>query len=168
MQMRNRKLIVLLGCMALAPLVAMAADLPPGPQGTGGRFAALDTNGDGSITQAEAEAGAPRLAEHFAQVDTNGDGLISREEMQAARGQFHQAMQARGEERFRSADKDGNGKIDLAEAQQGMPRAAQRFKEIDTNADGLLTHEELRTYMQAHHHEGKWERQEKPAAPAAN
>jgi hypothetical protein len=167
--MRNRKLVVLLGCMALAPLSAMAADTspatPPAAQpGPGGHFAAMDTNGDGAISKAEAEAGSPRLAKRFAEIDANGDGLITREEMQAARARHHQEMQARGEERFKSTDTNGDGKIDLAEAQKGMPRAAEHFKEIDTNGDGSLTHEELRAYMQAHRGEGKWGGQPKPAA----
>jgi Ca2+-binding EF-hand superfamily protein len=171
--MRNRKLVVLLGCMALAPLAAMASDTPPAaPEATPpatqsgpvGHFAALDTNGDGAISLAEAQAGAPRMAEHFTEIDANGDGLITKEEMQAARGKLRQEMQARGEERFRSADADGDGKIDLAEAQTSMPRAAEHFGEIDANGDGFLTHDELRAYMQAHRGEGKWAGKQKPAA----
>src|SRR5438045_6256515 len=37
----------------------------------------LDTDGDGRISRAEAQANAPRLAEHFDQVDANGDGYIT-------------------------------------------------------------------------------------------
>ena len=45
----------------------------------------LDTDGDGRISKAEAQANAPRLFEHFAQVDTNGDGFLTPDELKAAR-----------------------------------------------------------------------------------
>lgn len=44
----------------------------------------LDTDGDGRVSLAEAQANAPRLAAHFDQVDANHDGFVTREEMQAA------------------------------------------------------------------------------------
>ena len=48
-------------------------------------FKKIDTDGDGRISLAEAQANAPRLAEHFSQIDANGDGFITPEEMKAAR-----------------------------------------------------------------------------------
>jgi Ca2+-binding EF-hand superfamily protein len=50
----------------------------------GAMFKKLDTDGDGRISRAEAQAGAPRLAEHFDEIDTNKDGFISMDEMKAA------------------------------------------------------------------------------------
>jgi Ca2+-binding EF-hand superfamily protein len=47
-------------------------------------FRKIDTDGDGRISLAEAQAGPPRLAQHFAQIDANGDGFITPEEMKAA------------------------------------------------------------------------------------
>jgi Ca2+-binding EF-hand superfamily protein len=47
-------------------------------------FRKIDTDGDGRISLAEAQANAPRLAEHFGQIDANGDGFITPEEMKAA------------------------------------------------------------------------------------
>jgi len=44
----------------------------------------LDTDGDGKISKAEAQANAPRLFEHFAEIDTNGDGFLSPGELKAA------------------------------------------------------------------------------------
>lgn len=46
----------------------------------------LDTNGDGKLSKAEAQAGAPRLAERFEQLDANKDGFVTSEEMKAAHG----------------------------------------------------------------------------------
>lgn len=147
--MINQRLMVLLGCMALAPLAVQAGDRPD----HGERWAALDTDGDGAVSQAEAQAGAPRMAEHFVKLDTDGDGRVTDEEMQAARARHREEMQARGEERYRSADTNGDGSIDLAEAQTSMPRAADRFVDIDADGNGLLTREEMRSAMRAHHGE---------------
>ena len=47
------------------------------------RWKKIDTDGDGRISQAEAQANAPRLAQHFAQIDANGDGYITPEELHA-------------------------------------------------------------------------------------
>ena len=53
-------------------------------------FKRIDTDGDGRISLAEAQANAPRLAEHFAQIDANGDGFLTPDELQAAhRGHRH-------------------------------------------------------------------------------
>jgi Ca2+-binding EF-hand superfamily protein len=46
-------------------------------------FKKLDTDGDGRISRAEAQA-APRLAENFDAIDANKDGFITMEEMAAA------------------------------------------------------------------------------------
>jgi Ca2+-binding EF-hand superfamily protein len=54
-----------------------------GPGGFGGRTIIMaDTNGDGQITSAEAEALA---LQHFDQMDTNHDGQVTREERRAGR-----------------------------------------------------------------------------------
>ena len=48
-----------------------------------------DTDGDGRISKAEAQANAPRLFEHFDAIDANRDGFVTREEMKAARKAHH-------------------------------------------------------------------------------
>lgn len=55
----------------------------------GEHFKRIDTDGDGRISLAEAQANAPRLAEHFNEVDTNHDGFVTREELQAASRAHH-------------------------------------------------------------------------------
>lgn len=152
--MSHRKLFVLVGCLALAPLSAVAQDVQGPPPDAAERWAARDTDGDGAISLAEAQANAPRLAENFAKFDTNGDGKVTREEMHAVRSAGREERQARAEERYRSTDKNGDGSIDLAEAQAGMPRAAEHFGEIDADGNGLLTREEMRSAMRAHR--GQW------------
>jgi Ca2+-binding EF-hand superfamily protein len=50
----------------------------------------LDTDGDGRISKAEAQA-APRLAEHFDALDADHDGFITTEEMKAAHARHERA-----------------------------------------------------------------------------
>ena len=49
------------------------------------RFKGADADGNGTISQAEAQKSLPRLARRFDQLDANKDGQISREEIAAAR-----------------------------------------------------------------------------------
>ena len=51
-------------------------------------FKKVDTDGDGTISRAEAEANAPRLAKHFDEIDTDHDGTITPAELKA----FHKSM----------------------------------------------------------------------------
>ena len=46
-------------------------------------------------------------------------------------------------ERFKAADKDGDGRISRAES-AALPGIAKHFDEIDTNKDGFITKEELK------------------------
>ena len=52
-------------------------------------WARIDTDGDGKISLAEAQANAPRLAEHFDAIDTNHDGFITPDELEAAMRAHH-------------------------------------------------------------------------------
>jgi Ca2+-binding EF-hand superfamily protein len=51
----------------------------------GGFLKKLDTDGDGRISRAEAQA-APRLAAHFDEIDADKDGFLTRDELKAAHG----------------------------------------------------------------------------------
>ncbi|HXZ47483.1 MAG TPA: EF-hand domain-containing protein [Usitatibacter sp.] len=53
-------------------------------QARASRWKKIDTDGDGRISLAEAQANAPRLAQRFGQLDTNGDGFLTPEELRAA------------------------------------------------------------------------------------
>ncbi|MBU3666782.1 MAG: EF-hand domain-containing protein [Chthoniobacterales bacterium] len=47
------------------------------------RFAAADTNHDGQLTLAEAQAGMPRVAANFSKIDADGSGTVTVAEIQA-------------------------------------------------------------------------------------
>lgn len=53
-------------------------------------------------------------------------------------------------ERFKRADRDGNGAISRAEAELSIPRLARRFDRFDANKDGQITMDELAAARKAH------------------
>lgn len=114
------------------------------------RFAALDTNRDGTISKDEmAAAGKARRDARFAKLDTDGNGSISRAEFDAPRdkGGEHRGHGERGRNGWHGghghhrggpgmmdADKDGN--VTKAEFQA---RALARFDRADTDHNGTVT-----------------------------
>ena len=51
------------------------------------RFQNADTNGDGKLTQEEAEKGGmKRLAQHFGHLDSDGDGFVTLEQLKERMG----------------------------------------------------------------------------------
>jgi Ca2+-binding EF-hand superfamily protein len=54
-------------------------------------------------------------------------------------------MREHGVERFKAADANADGGIDLAEAQTAMPRLAEKFSTVDADNDGKVTADELRS-----------------------
>jgi Ca2+-binding EF-hand superfamily protein len=129
-------------------LILVATAAQAGDYGGGGGkhgHAGIDANDDGFITREEAKA-HPRVAEHFDEVDANKDGQLDSAEMDAHHQKMHAAMHEKAEERWKAADKDGDGSLTKAEAEGSMPRLAQRFEELDANADGKVSPEELHEF----------------------
>ena len=58
-------------------------------------------------------------------------------------------MQARGQERFKKADANGDGSLTREEARNGMRMVARHFDQIDANKDGVVTLEELQAARKA-------------------
>jgi len=125
-------------------------------------FQNLDTNGDGVIDAAEAQAGAKKTVEMtrerakriFNFLDSDKDGKLSLEEFEryAVNREIAQwlrsASQPGGPQRarpdrrnfFKALDKNGDGKISKDE----WRGREERFKQLDKNGDGYLTPDELR------------------------
>jgi len=123
--------------------------------GAGFDFAAVDSDGDGKLT--EAEIRAHRQA-GIAGLDADGDGLISAAELSA---QMMQRMQARAEAmaaaRVARSDFDGDGKLSAAEL-LSPPMAGRMLSRIDADGDGAITEAEIaeaRAAMLARHGDGK-------------
>jgi len=108
------------------------------------RWKAADKDGNGSLSRDEAKASMPHLADNFDQIDGNKDGQVSADEMRAFRkaGPHHDGGHM--QQKFKAADTNGDGSLDLAEAQTGMPGLAERFSTVDANNDGKITPDELR------------------------
>lgn len=103
-----------------------------------------DADKDGKVTFEEYSKGKenmPRSA--FDALDTNKDGVLSKDDkgpaMKPAAGGKRSNSPEEARERFKRADKDGDGKLTLEEAKAEFPGITEeRFKERDTNGDGKL------------------------------
>lgn len=73
-----------------------------------GQMMALDTDKDGRISRAEAQAGKGMLAERFDQMDVNKDGYIDQADMQARQAQRRAGF-------FDAADTNHDGVLTRAE-----------------------------------------------------
>jgi Ca2+-binding EF-hand superfamily protein len=114
------------------------------------RFAALDTNKDGSVSKAEiaaAQASAlkqaqaveeQRLEAEFKKLDTNHDNQLSLAEFKAAAPSVSAAETP--DQMLAALDTNKDGKISAAEY-RAQPLA--NFDRADANHDGILTAQEL-------------------------
>ena len=124
-------------------------------------FARLDTNRDGSLTKAEADAArqafrsqrGERRAERredrrenaFARMDTDKNGAISRTEWDAA--------SAQREQRWAARDRDGDGRRDGRKGGRGTGMGGfggHMFEMADANRDGRVTLQEAQAAALRH------------------
>lgn len=117
-------------------IVAAAATLcatPAQAQQRGGldRLMAMDANGDGAITRAEAEAARGAM---FNRLDRDRDGYLSTSEQNAAQGMGRRGLEG--------ADADNDARISRAEL---MAQPYRAFDRLDANSDGAISAAELET-----------------------
>ena len=138
-------------------------------------FAMVDTNKDGAVTQAEADAAraamkgqwqkkrGERRAEMFGKLDTDKNGQLSPAEFNAPRpdrgkgdGEHRGHMRGHrggmmgggmmGGDMFARLDANKDGKVTLAEA---SAKRLEMFDKADANKDGTVTPEERKAAWQA-------------------
>ncbi len=108
-------------------------------------FQQFDENKDGKLSREEVRKGTEQM---FGEIDTDKDGQISQEEMRAHHKAMHEKMQSKMQERWKTADKDGDGALSRAEVDAAkMPRLSRDFDQLDTNKDGKLSADEMRAAM---------------------
>ncbi len=111
-------------------------------------FGMMDENKDGKLSRDEVNKGVDRM---FADADANKDGVITKDEMRAHHGKMHDRMQTKMQERWKSADKDGDGALSRAEVDAAdMPMMSRNFEKLDRNKDGKLSTDEMRGGMMPH------------------
>lgn len=112
-------------------------------------FNMFDENKDGKLSKDEVHKGVDKM---FTDIDTNKDGFITKEEMQAHHKAMHDQMQSKMQERWKAADKDGDGALSRAEVDgAGMKMLSRDFDKLDKNKDGKLTPDEIRRMPMMRH-----------------
>jgi Ca2+-binding EF-hand superfamily protein len=118
----------------------------------GRSFERWDTNSDGVVTRDEVEReAAERAARMFDSLDADRNGTLTKNELEQAHEKKRSAMRERGEERFKAADKDGDGKLSKDETGEALPHVGKNFEKLDANKDGFLSAEELRSAHKGRH-----------------
>jgi|SRR5579875_1956797 len=106
-------------------------------------FLELDANHDGAIERDEVPAsGRPAFDRLLRRGDDNHNGKLEAEEYRAMLQDlrsFGEQAKKRAFERFKSMDKDGDGRISRGE----FTGPRQRFDSLDRDGDGFLTQPEL-------------------------
>jgi len=126
-----------IAALLVASLAQAAETPPPGP----GRYP-MDADKDGFVTRDEAKS-YPMLTAHFDAADANKDGKLDVAEMDAHRTAVRAGGRAKAQERWKAADKDGDGAISREEAETSMPGIAAQFKKFDVDGNGKLERDEM-------------------------
>lgn len=121
----------------------------PDPAVVRERFNAADTDQSGALSETELQAFLPRFPmDRFSAVDTDSNDELSFEEIMQSRarvgapGNSHRGPRADIVTRL---DADGSGEVSLKEFRVYRPdMSEQRFSQIDADASGGVTTEELR------------------------
>jgi Ca2+-binding EF-hand superfamily protein len=113
----------------------------------------MDTNGDGMVSMDERAAASSAM---FKAADTNADGMLSAEEMLASsvKEKTDMGMTADPDKtkmmvtkKIAMMDADKDGMVSMAEAEAS---SKAMFTAGDTNADGMLSRQEMADGMMKH------------------
>jgi Ca2+-binding EF-hand superfamily protein len=129
-----------LAAFGTAGLTAAHAQTETQPAPPAFDFAAMDSDGDGNITKAEAQAFATA---QMTAIDTDNDGTLSAAELAAhhvarAAQSLQMRADARAAQMIKRLDTDGNGVLSLAEA-QAAPQQGKMFDRMDADSDGVIS-----------------------------
>lgn len=147
----------LLASLAFAQTAPGTGALPATPQGRAlSIFNAADTDKDGALTLDEATRGMPGMAARFAALDTDHDGKVTQTEFQAmqnaTRGQLRGAMRgayagtatAPAAAQGGWGGRMGGGGRGMGAGRGGMmPVAGMGIARADLNGDGVITRDEV-------------------------
>ena len=146
--MNKLNTLLLVSLLASSPLALANHDGMGGHcdrHGTG-MFSDADTNKDGFIDKAEAQAFHEKK---FEVMDTIHDGKVSMDEIAAALPRMVNAMHYKGSMGFKKADKNNDGKLTKDEA-KALPNVSKHFDEIDADKDGTVDRDEVHNFMRDH------------------
>lgn len=124
---------------------ALAAAGPSALPGIDRTIDRADTDGDGSLDEAEALAAAEAF---FKRLDRNGDGFVVAHSKLPKAAHQGSDREHRGERMIKRLDIDHDGKVTLAELLQ---RANETFQRFDADGDGTVTKAEIDAKRQAFH-----------------
>ncbi|MFN3608137.1 MAG: EF-hand domain-containing protein [Hyphomonas sp.] len=134
--------------IALAMPLAAQAGPGKGHRGHGAHLMQMDTNADGNITRAEAEAS---IAARFAEIDANSDGFVTQDEMKTHHEAKRAEMKAKWEAKKAEGEVAGkparegrmNRDKDPAKAAEWQAKraekSAERWAAMDSDGDGRLS-----------------------------
>lgn len=108
----------------------------------------LDQDGDGKISKSEAsEAQRGKLSENFDMLDANSDGYIDIEELDGG-AKKKQSGDKRAKGLMKSIDANNDNQLDELEvAASEKLEIKNNFSKIDSDSDGYIIEDELRTYF---------------------
>lgn len=156
--MKTKKLITAIFILTSINLFAQ------GPGGRGGRgngnqqrgekpsaskiLEMLDVNNDKVIDKDEASNDRRgKISEDFAEIDTNEDGVIDLDELEASLESMDKPREVSAEKVLKEIDDNEDGLLnELEVAAKDRRELINNFKIIDTDEDGQLNLEELKTF----------------------
>lgn len=150
--MRSSKKTVLVGVASFLGTAAMLAFAVPASAEKGAmterhkaHLAKVDTDGNGKISKAEAEAAREA---HFKSADVDGNGSVSLEEFEAMAERRRKMMLKR---KFERSDKNNDGVLTSDELGS---RRGGHFEKMDKDGDGEISEDERKAAhkMMGKHH----------------